>query len=135
MRWYATTKKTSKYDPIFLPQPYTITNIDHNANKVTLQLNGQTLIRHPDDIKLYLKDVSNHNDATHLKEGVSFEMSEPMYDDESGFIFGDFNTQTIAPPEVLHEQQTLAPNGEQGLRRSERIQMQNIMHELNNGGQ
>ena len=130
-------KKSSKYDPIFLPQPYIITNVDHNTKKVTVQIDNQTLIRHPDDIKPYHIDaINNQGETAHINEGVNFDMSvrDSLHDDGDGIIFGGFEyPQTIAPPAALNIPQTHAPGGGQGLRRSERIQMQNIMRELNNG--
>ena len=46
-------EKTSKYDPLFQYEPRIITDIQHGGRCLTLlrQSDGQTLKRHPDDVK------------------------------------------------------------------------------------
>ena len=56
--------KTSKFDPLFEQQPYTITAIDEKANKIVVQRRNTILCRHPDDIKPYFdtyNDVDEQN--------------------------------------------------------------------------
>jgi len=50
--------KTSKFDPVFRPDPFQIMAIDEVAKKLILRaVNGdQTICRHPDDVKLRLVD-------------------------------------------------------------------------------
>ena len=47
--------KTSKYHPLFSPEQYTVTNIADHGRKLEVERvsDGQTLIRHPDDLKSY----------------------------------------------------------------------------------
>ena len=58
--------KTSKFDPLFEQQPYTITSIDEKANKIVVQRRNTILCRHPDHIKPYFgtyNDVDEQNDV------------------------------------------------------------------------
>ena len=49
-------KKSSKFDPLYLPTPYEIAGIDKIAKKLNLKKQGgdEVLIRHPDHVKPFM---------------------------------------------------------------------------------
>ena len=46
-------KKTSKYQPVFLPEPFVVTTIGDEGRKLELERisDGRCFYRHPDDVK------------------------------------------------------------------------------------
>jgi hypothetical protein len=92
-------KKSSKFDPLFLPEPFVVTVIDGNSNKITIQAKGQILDRHPDDIKLF---HGVYNDSCADEEtSNNFQFGELEYDDDSadeGVIFSHPHPVNAAPP-------------------------------------
>ena len=51
--WIRNYKKQRKFDPLFITEPYQITNISTEGNKITVKntVTNSVLCRHPDDIK------------------------------------------------------------------------------------
>ena len=51
--WIRNYNKQRKFDPLFIPEPYEITQINPEGNKITVKntVTNNVLCRHPDDVK------------------------------------------------------------------------------------
>ena len=52
-------KRTSKFQPLFLPDPFTVTSVD--GAKITAERDGKVLKRHLDDVKTLPVNVQKTN--------------------------------------------------------------------------
>ena len=111
-------RKTKKFDPTFIPDPYKIVEMDDKAKKLVLKSeDGSRIIRHPDKVKPHLEmDKLNESDT---------ERDVELYDDtwESRFQMESVNIPEEESEEVLDEME----DGETatGPRRSSRIRNAN----------
>ena len=73
-------KKTSKFQPVFMDDLFEIVYVDNKSKKLKLKLVGRdsTLVRHPDDVKLYYGEHRNKHspDTDQHIEDVATEVSE-----------------------------------------------------------
>ena len=81
-------KRTSKFQPIFIPDPYTVTSVD--GVKITVEREGKSLKRHPDDMKILPRNLQEKNVKPNPKVNRGQEVIEKwqeafklMNDDES----------------------------------------------------
>ena len=92
-------KKTSKFDPTYLPEPYEVTGVDKIAKRLTLKKQGDedVLIRHPDHVKPFYgrerEEVAdetipskNDSEAELLKYS---KQDEDSYEDSAPGIIND----------------------------------------------
>ena len=105
--------KTSKFDPIFNPEPYMILEVDPVAKKLVLESStSRQTIRHPDDVKSYhggnLRN-SIAEDPSHPPVGLSHSNEE--YEDDVETVAEDSNENVTAAESAVE-----SPS----LRRSER---------------
>ena len=100
---------TSKFDPKFTPEPYTVVSIDNESKKVVLESSecAKRITRHPDDIKPYYGNEIQRKAAldTSMENvgdvAAGFPMIDPFqeeYDDNDG----TFEKGSL-PKETLHE--------------------------------
>ena len=100
-------KKTSTFDPTYLPEPYEVTGVDKIAKRLTLKKQGDVdaLIRHPDHVKPFYgrgreevadETIPSKNDSEaellfHSKQDEdSYEDSAPgIINDDSGIVQED----------------------------------------------
>ena len=77
--------KKSKFDPKFLQDAFKVVKFDEVAKKLVLQREGyqDTIIRHPDDVKLYCGgDDANYQEAEANAVPSKVDVEENRYDDE-----------------------------------------------------
>ena len=132
--------KRSKFDPIFLPEPFIITDINEVEMKITVKQNGKELSRHPDDLKPfhgYRRKISDDFN----KGFMETEEFKFMESDDEQYSFGDlfhhqqdiFDQQQLSPrsPHQGNINQPLhdinAPDDDV-FRRSNRAQRKNIRY-------
>ena len=95
-------KKSSKFDPNYLPNPYEITGVDKIAKRLTLKKQGdkEILIRHPDHVKPFygprreevadetIPSSKNDSEAELL---IYSKQEEENYDDNAPEIIDEDN--------------------------------------------
>ena len=143
-------KKTAKFQPIFTPEQYVVTSIADHGRKLEIERasDGQTLIRHPNDLKLFTiphksvpEDKVQPPDGWEILRSYCDDDSRPDYSDHFAPVMmpqveivpGDPNHPPVQPQVIQQEQNiAAAPNDvnipvqpqviqpEQGLRRSNR---------------
>ena len=110
--------KTRKFEPTFLSEPYKIINNNPESNKIMIQSQSNTLVRHPDDIKPYYGYVK-HQDNTHKMAHIPYEGDTdwPIYEEteaENESIFDNqiFNrsTETSHQPILRRSNRLKRPN-------------------------
>ena len=120
-------KKTSKFDPLFIPNPYEIIDINNEAKKLTLKICGEkdTLIRHPDDVKPYMggNNFQNKCDVDESCRENPAERELLLYNKHEEEQAGDTGIEIHETPD---DHENLAQDDEQHvLRRSTRQRFPN----------
>ena len=90
--------KTSKFDPIFNPEPYTILDVDPVAKKLVLESSSTSrqMIRHPDDVKSYHGSKLRNSIAEDPSHPVGFPHSNEEYEDDVETVAEDSNENATA---------------------------------------
>ena len=118
-------KKSSKFQPIFIPEPYVVTQINDNGRYyLTLERvsDGQILKRHPDDVKFDTAHSRADSDiAIEMGERYNWPAYTPHpysdndYDDVKHELAND-----MVPADIEVEGTAAPPNDNQLPRRSQR---------------
>ena len=105
-------KKTSKFDPVFLPEPCIILDTDKHGRCLVIerQSDGHVYKRHPDDVKLYLgNQIIECQSPTASEQDIIrkwHQMFESMNEDL------DTEGQTLEPEVQNNEPEPEVPNNE-----------------------
>ena len=134
-------RRTSKFHPTFLPEQYTVTSIWDHGRKLEVERvdDGQTLIRHPDDLKRYYlphQPVVPHQavkkpDFWEIIDSSPYDMSSSdpytasypyVNPNEAPFQNDGVNQQLVPNDNIVAPENLLQnPNNQHEPRRSERV--------------
>ena len=141
-------KRTSKFDPIFLPESCEIVGRSTNGRFLTVERKGDWRIfkRHPDDVKIFHRfpdtvDGGNimSKEAENMMWHKHFEQCKPNVDgsyEESNQDAADNQESNVASPEQSQEEENQGDNADMSVvdtsglpRRSQRLRRANPRYE------